>query len=128
MVQSDQHAALFEDCIYYYGEDAWFSDAGDSGSAIIMNDDGEDKIIGIHFGGFTQAKMVDTHSSDDDHDHENDDDVGPFPRPSERFPEAISEGFFFSSKRLRWAWSDTLARDRAFSGAQRPEEHSLCAE
>lgn len=55
-VGSRQHAALFSDCIYYYGEEEWFTDSGDSGSAVISkNSDGGVKMIGLHFAGFTQA-------------------------------------------------------------------------
>lgn len=57
LTASTQHAALFNDCIYYYGEGEWFSDAGDSGSPILMvNADNSKSLVGLHFAGFTQSK------------------------------------------------------------------------
>lgn len=60
-VGSKQHAALFSDCLYYYGEEEWFTDSGDSGSVVLSKDsNGVKKMVGLHFAGFTQAYEQDS--------------------------------------------------------------------
>lgn len=57
MSPSRQHAALFNDVIYYRTEGEWFSDSGDSGSGLFMEEsDGSKSLIGLHFAGFTSAE------------------------------------------------------------------------
>ena len=54
---SRQHAALFNDAIYYQAEGEWFTDSGDSGSAIYMDEpNGSKSLVGLHFAGFTKAE------------------------------------------------------------------------
>ena len=57
MSPSRQHAALFNDVIYYQATGEWFTDSGDSGSAIYMDEpDGSKSLVGLHFAGFTKAE------------------------------------------------------------------------
>lgn len=59
--QTVQKNAIFEDCIMYEQPGEYFTDSGDSGSAIMMEDDGDGgnlKLVGIHFsGGTTQSPL-----------------------------------------------------------------------
>ena len=54
---SDQHKAIFTDCLYYSGsgENLYFSDAGDSGSLIFSEKEGELYATGLHFAGFNDG-------------------------------------------------------------------------
>jgi hypothetical protein len=51
LIDTWQHDAFFEDCIYYEGSKVWFSDSGDSGSGVYIDSDSGKKLIALHFGG-----------------------------------------------------------------------------
>ena len=63
VVTSIQHTAEFQDCILYQLSNEWFSDFGDSGSAILMLDesDGQHKITGLHFAGSNSLNPLTTY-------------------------------------------------------------------
>jgi alpha-tubulin suppressor-like RCC1 family protein len=50
-VSSVQHIAQFKDCVLFSMTNEWFSDSGDSGSAVLMESSGEYKLMGLHFAG-----------------------------------------------------------------------------
>lgn len=52
--QTIQKMAIFEDCVLYSTTGEYFSDVGDSGAALLMedvNDGGRLKLVGLHFSG-----------------------------------------------------------------------------
>jgi hypothetical protein len=59
-VSSVQHVAQFEDCVLYLCNGEWFSDAGDSGSAVFIEENsGESlKVMGLHFAGATSTDPI----------------------------------------------------------------------
>jgi len=59
-VSSTQHIAQFEDCILYLCNDEWFSDAGDSGSALFIEESpgAPLKVTGLHFAGATNTDPI----------------------------------------------------------------------
>lgn len=56
-IESWQHYAYFEDCLYYKGEGVWFSDSGDSGSGVYIDSDSQKKLAALHFGGAADVSI-----------------------------------------------------------------------